>query len=87
MFTIVKNEDVGKEYEDNNECDYDIADNNFVEDGDNFVVDGNEDGDQNFCEEYRCGMNCIFYQLCSVRQGFDLLVALNEQDNSNYIRR
>ena len=26
----------------------------FVEDGDNFVVDGNEDGDQNFCEEYRC---------------------------------
>ena len=39
MFTIVKNEDVGKEYEDNNECDYDIADNNFVEDGDDVVVD------------------------------------------------
>ena len=54
MLTIVKNEDVDKEYEENNECDYDIADNNFVEDGDNFVVDGNEDGDQNFCEEYRC---------------------------------
>ena len=47
MFTIVNDEDVDKEDEDNNECDYDIADNNFV-------VDGNEDGDQNFCEEYRC---------------------------------
>ena len=26
----------------------------FVEDGDDVVVDGSEDGDHNFCEEYRC---------------------------------
>ena len=54
MFTIVKNEDVDKEYEDNNECDHDIRDDFFVEYGDDVVVDGNEDGDHNFCEEYRC---------------------------------
>ena len=54
MFTIVKNEDVDKEYEDKNECDYDIGDNNFVEDADDVVLDGNQDGDHNFCEEYRC---------------------------------
>ena len=26
----------------------------FVEDGDDVFVDGSEDGDHNFCEEYRC---------------------------------
>ena len=60
MFTIVndfngnKNEDVDKDDEANNECKYDIGDDICVEDGDDDDVDGNEDCDCNFCEEYRC---------------------------------
>ena len=54
MFTIVKNEDVDKEDEDNNDCDYDIGDDVFVEDGDDVFVDGSEDGDHNVSDEYRC---------------------------------
>lgn len=87
MFTIVNDEDVDKEDEDNNDCDYDIGDDVFVEDGDDVFVDGSEDGDHNFFEEYRCWMNCIFYQLCGVCQRFDLLVTLNEEDTYHYIRR
>ena len=88
MFTIVNDEDVDKEDEDNNDCDYDIEDNNFCWRWRWCCCwCGSEDGDHNFCEEYRCWMNCIFYQLCSVCQRFDLLVALNEQDNYHYIRR
>ena len=34
--------------------DYDIGDDIFVENGDDVVVDGSEDGDHNVSDEYRC---------------------------------